>query len=339
MCVCVCLSENRVYPVPLPVIEHNYWTWIKLSLIYLLTKKVIFRGYLGHIRQPTVVIHPPVWTAPSNSLNQFTQILLMADVDNLSPKDQKKCGSNESPVWPGSFPILLMVIFHVYPHVQTNPLIWWVSPIWTNDTPPKNGKPRLKRQGSPKRCGTCSFQLVQEYVPHNSQVSNLSMVGGCYVPMSQVSAPKNGWLSRLSSFVEVSWVRNFHPDRPCLYLGFQKPSKTGLQKKTLQYVQAHWTWTCPHVRVISLQTCLTLWSCHSNSVIPIEHPPGHAAFTTSPKEREREALDLKAGRSGFFKQRGFRFVVYWYSPNQWIVLLYVTIVADVYIYICICTAL
>lgn len=231
MCVCVCLSENGVYPVPLPVIEHNYWTWIKLSLIYLLTKKVIFRGYLGHIRQPTVVIHPPVWTAPSNSLNQFTQILLMADVDNLSPKDQKKCGSNESPVWPGSFPILLMVIFHVYPHVQTNPLIWWVSPIWTNDTPPKNGKPRLKRQGSPKRCGTCSFQLVQEYVPHNSQVSNLSMVGGCYVPMSQVSAPKNGWLSRLSSFVEVSWVRNFHPDRPCLYLGFQKPSKTGLQKK------------------------------------------------------------------------------------------------------------
>ena len=118
MCVCVCLSENGVYRLPLPVIEHNYWTWIKLSLIYLLTKKVIFRGYLGHISQLTVVIHPPVWTAPSNSLNQLTQILLMADVDNLSPKDQKKCGSNESPVWPGSFPVLLMVIFHFYPHVQ-----------------------------------------------------------------------------------------------------------------------------------------------------------------------------------------------------------------------------
>ena len=116
--------------------------------------------------------------------------------------------------------------------------VWWVSPIWTSYIRPKNGKPRLKRQGSPKRCGTCSFSASSRICNHNSQVSNLSMAGGCYVPMSQVSAPKNGWLSRLSFFVEVSWVRNFHPDRPCLYLDFQKPSKKGLQKK-IQYVQAH----------------------------------------------------------------------------------------------------
>lgn len=153
-CVCVCV-ENGVYPLPLPVIEHNYWTWIKMSLIYLLTKKVIFRGYLGHMSQLTVVIHPPVWTAPSNSLNQFTQILLMADVHNFSPVWTEK-------MWVKRIPCLAWVIPNsndghfsfLSPRSNESP-VWWVSPIWTIDTPPKNGKPRLKRQGSPKRCRTC----------------------------------------------------------------------------------------------------------------------------------------------------------------------------------------
>ena len=197
MCVCVCLSENGVYRLPLPVIEHNYWTWIKLSLIYLLTKKVIFRGYLGHISQLTVVIHPPVWTAPSNSLNQLTQILLMADVDNLSPKDQKKCGSNESPVWPGSFPVLLMVIFHFYPHVQmlqTNPLFGGSLPSGLVISDPKMENLDSNDRAPQKDAEHVLFQLVQEYVTIIPRCPTCLWLGAAmYLWVKSVHPRMDGW--------------------------------------------------------------------------------------------------------------------------------------------------
>ena len=91
-----------------------------------------------------------------------------------------------------------MVIFHFYPHVQTNPLFGGSLPSGLLIPHPKMENLDSNDSAPQKDAEHVFVQLVQEYVPHNSQVSNLSMAGGCYVPMSQVSAPKNGWLSRFS---------------------------------------------------------------------------------------------------------------------------------------------